>query len=264
MAIRTQSQISDCLSATGSAHSQSHHLMPVRGLDRRESRLAVAKFTYFPSVVFRFDLTEADGLNERLLSLIYARRDADKQGVEKSNYRYLGGWHSRENLHKLAEFETLTNHIHSGVERISSDLQYNSAYALRITSMWSIINPPGASNLAHIHPGSLWSGVYYVQAPEGCGNIAFTDPRVANVMNRPKYAPNQRVPKECWTKARFSPIAGRMLVFPSWLYHSVEPNRAKHADGDQHKVDRVIISFNLSQLRKQPYSVKEHAHAPRG
>jgi uncharacterized protein (TIGR02466 family) len=250
MAIENQSQVPDQLSPTGSAQLQSQHHMPTPGLEGKKSSLDVAQFSYFPSLLFRFDLTEADRLNEQLLSLIHAWRNVDKKGVEKSNYRFLGGWHSRENLHKMPGFEDIAGYIHQAGERISSELQYHNAYALRITSMWSIINPPGASNLAHIHPGSSWSGVYYVQAPEGCGSISFTDPRTANVMNRPRYMQNRRGPKSCWTKVRFSPVAGRMLVFPSWLYHSVDPNRANHADGDRHNGDRVIISFNLSQFKK--------------
>lgn len=215
------------------------------------SSLAVAQFSYFPTLVFRFDLPDAEALNEQLLTLVSAVMEADEGGVEKSNSRYLGGWHSRGILHKLPAFEALVGHIHEAGERISSDLRYDETQALRISSMWSIINPPGAFNLAHVHPGCLWSGVYYVQAPNGCGRISFTDPRLANVMIKPRYKRNHRAPKKCWTKVSFSPLAGRMLVFPSWLYHSVEPNRANPADGGGHNGDRVIISFNLSQKNKK-------------
>ena len=201
------------------------------------SSLAVAEFSYFPSLVFRFDLPDAETLNEQLLTLISAVREADKKGVEKSNNRYLGGWHSRENLHKLPGFEPMVGYIHKSGELISSELRYDNAYALRIGSMWSIINPPGAFNLAHVHPRSLWSGVYYVLAPDKSGKISFTDPRIANVMNKPRYM--RKLPKKCWTKVSFSPVAGMMLVFPSWLYHSVEPNRAAPADGGGHNGDRV-------------------------
>ena len=52
-------------------------------------------------------------------------------------------------------------------------------------------------------------------------------------------------------KVSFSPVAGRMLLFPSWLYHSVEPNRATPVDGCEQGGDRVILSFNLSQKDKK-------------
>jgi uncharacterized protein (TIGR02466 family) len=215
------------------------------------SNLAVARFSYFPTLVFRIDLPDAEALNERLMALISEVKKADGDGIEKSNSRYLGGWHSRGLLHKLPGFELIVGYIHNAGERISGDLRYDETLALRISSMWTIVNPPGAFNLAHVHPGCLWSGVYYVKTPDACGKISFTDPRTANVMSKPKYTPKHRVPRMCWSKVSFEPVAGRMLVFPSWLYHAVEPNRATPTDGSGLKGDRVIISFNLSQRNKQ-------------
>ena len=42
-----------------------------------------------------------------------------------------------------------------------------------------------------------------------------------------------------WTyqSARYPPVPGRMLLFPSWLYHSVEPNLSDR--------ERVSLSFNI-------------------
>ena len=34
-----------------------------------------------------------------------------------------------------------------------------------------------------MHPNSHWSGVYYVHAPEGAGDIEFTDPRTDGAIN---------------------------------------------------------------------------------
>ncbi|MGR3660732.1 MAG: TIGR02466 family protein [Paracoccaceae bacterium] len=93
----------------------------------------------------------------------------------------------------------------------------------------------------------MWSGVYYVQAPEGAGKIEFTDPRTVQSFNSAAFIPNQQRPVECWTKVKVQPVAGKMLFFPSWLYHSVEPNLAT---GDGPDSDRIIISFNINQSKK--------------
>jgi len=129
---------------------------------------------------------------------------------------------------------------------MSKELGYHQDYTMQIGTMWSIINPPGSANRAHVHPGCLWSGVYYIQAPEGAGNIEFVEPRTAHLMNQPRFVPNQRRPKDCWTKVRFTPVPGRMLIFPSWLYHAVDPNMTKET-GDA--ANRIIISFNLNQRK---------------
>ena len=202
---------------------------------------------YFPTLVFSTKLHDSESVNKEILAAINGERERDAKGIERSNFRSLGGWHSHNNLHKDPNFKALTDRIHKMGAGISSNLGYHTGRHLEVTTMWSISNPPGSSNRAHIHPGALWSGVYYVQAPEGAGQIEFIDPRTVNLMNYATYTPNTKRKTECWTKVKVKPIAGKMLFFPSWLYHSVEPNlsTAKGTDGE-----RVIISFNINQRVK--------------
>ncbi len=210
------------------------------------ARLKMERQSYFPTLVFRFELPEAQSLNARLLPLIYAEREKDLKGIERSNFRELGGWHSHNDLHKSPKYSELTDRINAAADLMSIDLGYHKSYSLRIGTMWSIINPPGSFNRAHIHPGCIWSGVYYVQAPEHSGKIAFTDPRTENLMQKPKFIPNKKQPKYCWSKVNFTPVAGIMLIFPSWLYHSVHPNLSEKNEGE---CERIIVSFNLSQRK---------------
>ncbi len=199
---------------------------------------------YFPTMIFSTVCFNHEKLNEYLLALIYAERERDEQGIERSNFRTLGGWHSHNNLHRDPAFRPITDRIYQIGSRISSQLGYHPDKSLGIGTMWSIINARGSFNKTHIHPGSHWSGVYYVQAPENAGDIEFTDPRTSHVMNQPSFNPNKKRTKENWTKVHFTPKAGKMIVFPSWLYHGVNPNLSDRIGKDG---DRVIISFNLSQ-----------------
>lgn len=202
---------------------------------------------YFPTLVFSAMLHDAETMNKEILAAINSERDRDSKGIERSNFRSLGGWHSHNNLHKDKRFDRLTQRVEKVAAGISENLGYSKGRRLEITTMWSISNPPGSSNRAHIHPGALWSGVYYVQAPEGAGQIEFIDPRTVNLMNYASYIPNTKRKTECWTKVKVKPIAGKMLFFPSWLYHSVEPNLATATGRDG---ERVIISFNINQKVK--------------
>ena len=209
------------------------------------------KFTqknYFPTMIFQINLANAEALNERLLSSIYQEQEKDQPGISRSNFTELGGWHSQNNLHKSPEYADLVERIGSATSRISKEKGHAKDQVLKIGTMWSIINPPGSANRAHIHPGCLYSGVYYIHAPEGAGNIEFIEPRTAHLMNQPKYIPNKKRPRDCWTKVRFTPEPGKMIIFPSWLYHAVDPNMSKESGKKGH---RVIISFNLSQSKKQ-------------
>jgi uncharacterized protein (TIGR02466 family) len=209
--------------------------------------LKVKKRTFFPTQIYEFALPDAKHQIDHLLKLIYAERDADQTGLDRSNYTSLGGWHSRINLHRSPEYAGLTKTIESAAELISDDLSYDTNQPLRIGTMWSIVNPPGSSNSAHIHPGCLWSGVLYVQAPENSGKISFIEPRTASLILKPKFIPGQKKPKECRTKINFTPAAGKIFMFPSWLYHGVAPNMAEKEGADG---ERIIISFNLSQKKR--------------
>jgi len=201
---------------------------------------------YFPTMIFQYDIEDSEQLNKTLLELVYAERE---QGVavNKSNTAALGSWHSATGLHKNPAYEPLLTEVNAALGRISEDLSYASHQVLRVTSMWSIINPPGNGNRAHIHPNSLWSGVYYVQASDSGGKIEFIDPRTVLIMNQPKYEEKKKRPRDCWTKVTYKPVAGRMLIFPAWLYHGVDPNLSKKSG---RAGDRVIVSFNINQVKK--------------
>jgi uncharacterized protein (TIGR02466 family) len=205
------------------------------------------KRSYFPTHIFQIDLPEPEELNNKLLNLIYAERERDQKGIERSNIPALGGWHSHNELHKSADYKDITQLIGAATDKISDDQGYDPNYKMKIGTMWSIINPPGSANRAHVHPGCLWSGVYYIQAPAGAGNIEFIEPRTVHLMNQPRYRPNTKRAKENWTKVRFEPVPGRMIIFPSWLYHAVDANTSKE-EGD--KRNRIIISFNLNQVKR--------------
>ena len=203
---------------------------------------------YFPTLVFSLDVPDSEILNAHLIEAIYAERERDRTGVRKSNFPELGSWHSHVKLHKDATFAGLVQHVDGVAAMMGRELGYHSSYRLSIGTMWSIINPPGSSNRAHIHPGCLWSGVYYVQAPRNSGRIEFIDPRTQNLMSPAEYIPDTKRPRSCWTKVQYKPVAGRMLIFPSWLYHSVDPNRSRAKGKD---ADRIIVSFNLSQEKRR-------------
>ncbi|UVK40983.1 hypothetical protein LHFGNBLO_002523 [Mesorhizobium sp. AR10] len=202
---------------------------------------------YFPTIIYQYDVENCERLNKTLLDLTYAERERDQAGVNKSNTAELGSWHSATMLHKNADYEPLQTEIDTVLSRISQDLSYAKDQVLKVTTMWSIINPPGNGNRAHVHPNSLWSGVYYVQAPEGAGKIEFIDPRTVMIMNQPKYVAKKKRPRDCWTKVNYKPIPGRMIIFPAWLYHGVDSNVSKEKG---RAADRVILSFNLNQVRK--------------
>lgn len=200
---------------------------------------------YFPTMIYSSKLHDADDVNKQLLIDIRKEQEKDRKGIQRSNFASLGGWHSHNNLHKEKAFKGIADRIRAVAAKISEDCGYDPKYRLGIGTMWSIINSPGSFNRSHIHPGCLWSGVYYVQAPKNSGQIEFTEPRTQHLMDQAKFKPDTKRPRQCWTKVQYEPKAGKMIIFPAWLYHAVMPNLAEEAA--QEDSERVIISFNMSQ-----------------
>lgn len=212
--------------------------------DHDEDFVSFSGDLYFPTIIFSMVFLNHEELNSSLLSHIYEEHERDSSGISRSNFPGLGGWHSHNNLHKDENFKPLAERIDLASRKISSQMGYSPDKSLKVGTMWSIINPPGSANKAHIHPSSHWSGVYYVQTPENSGQIEFTDPRTAHVMNQPNFATGRKRGRESWTKVNYTPKPGKLIVFPSWLYHAVEPNLSV-AEGKN--ANRVIVSFNLTQ-----------------
>ncbi len=202
--------------------------------------------TYFPTFIYFRDLAEGPSINQALTPHIYAWREEDREGIVRSNVRGLGVWHSQTNAERRPEFASLVQCVERMTGEIFEDLGYHPDGKPRLDGMWANIAPRYGFNRSHTHPACLWSGVYYVQAPEGSGRIFFTDPRPqAHVLGAAYGRASEKRP-ESWSEVYFKPVAGRMILFPAWLAHEVEPNmsKVKGAPGD-----RISISFNIIQVR---------------
>ncbi len=104
-----------------------------------------------------------------------------------------------------------------------------------ITNSWVAKSRPGESHHVHFHPNSIVSGVLYLQAEPNCGDIILHhksslrnnfdlsyDLNSYNIFN-----------SSTW---RYAVATGQILIFPSWINHSVEENKSDS--------DRIILGFN--------------------
>ena len=206
----------------------------------------MSKDYFFPTQVYYTDLPGFESLNEKLIADIYTWRDQDPEGTFRTNTPQLGGWHSATDMHTRAQFNALTAEILEMAYGVYHDLGYDPTFEPVCDSMWANINPKNAFNRQHTHPHALWSGVYYVQTPENCGLLSLTDPRPQAQILTPYYDSEKRT-AEGWNEVYYQPQAGRLIVFPAWVAHAVQPNLSKEPGS---KADRVSVSFNLYQRRR--------------
>ncbi len=186
---------------------------------------------YFATPVYVKDIGTPE-FNAQLEQNIVNWSKQDK-GVMRTN---MNGWHSETNMHEKPEYKMLVDLLYEAQSFIYKDeLLDNEPY---LGNMWANINPPGGYNRPHTHPNSLWSGVYYVKAPINSGHLKIEDPKPCNLISRPRRKQGE-LPRHLWSEVHFEPIAGRLIMFPSWLNHCVDPNKSNDI--------RISVSFNFLQ-----------------
>jgi uncharacterized protein (TIGR02466 family) len=143
------------------------------------------------------------------------------------------GWQSVQSLHELDDFRDLVACVHRVVPGILRFLKIGHD-AYQITACWATVLSRGAAHPMHQHPNNYLSGVYYVRTHRGADTVNFHDPRNQTGIIRP---PVIELTAENTDQVVVRVKDGTMLVFPSYLPHSV--------DASESDEERISISFNI-------------------
>jgi uncharacterized protein (TIGR02466 family) len=183
----------------------------------------------FPTLVWRLEVDGAvrEAIRTKGLAAL-ARLRQDLPSLAPGE-----GWQSIQTLHELEEFRELVTSARQAVAGILRFLSIGYD-AVELTGCWATVLAPGASHRIHRHPNNFLSGVYYLQTCAGADTINFHDPRAHTGIIRP--------PVTALTDVNTDQVVlrvhdGTLLVFPSWLEHSVDANAGER--------ERISISFNL-------------------
>ena len=187
------------------------------------------KEQFFPTTVYGKDV-QLD--NAKLAQDIVNWSNQDR-GLQKTNYK---GWHSKTDMASKPEYQPLVNELMIMCKDVFKEEWLDREPILG--NMWANINPKDVMNQPHIHPNSLFSGVYYVKSNPQAGRLKIYDPRPGAQIVMPARLQGQP-PKHLWRDANLDPVPGRIIMFHSWLWHSVEPNQSNDI--------RISVSFNFIQ-----------------
>ena len=186
----------------------------------------------FPTPVWTIQLDNYKNINEEMYNYIKFKKQIDKIGTSKSNIK---GWHSNDFDLNDKETQNFISFILPGIEQVMTDMNWEKEkQTAKINNMWAIINTGGSANLRHQHGNSTISGAYYVRAPINSGDIVFYDPRPAPVYSHPNVVNPNILNAEVNS---ISPKEGALVLFPSYLDHSVNENLSDN--------ERIVISFNI-------------------
>jgi uncharacterized protein (TIGR02466 family) len=174
-------------------------------------------------------------LGARLRDVIEVRAMAALEGLRRDQPPLEPGraWQSDPTLHRLDEFSELTAAITDAAKSVLRFLRIGEE-AFEITGCWATVLGQGAHHRAHSHPNNFLSGVYYVHTRPGANTINFHDPRKQAYIIRP---PVVELTAENTDQVVVSVTNGTLLIFPSYLEHSVDPNASSS--------ERISISFNI-------------------
>lgn len=204
--------------------------------------LNIATRSLFPTPVAAVATPGAEARNAALKDVILERRRL-MPSMRASNS---GGWHSDRDLlawggTAAAEVIEMARAVANHMTRDRSGGEVRPAW---IITAWANVNGPGNSNFCHYHPGSFWSGTYYVDtggdpgSQDQGGEFEMLDPRgAAPAMLAPTLAFAGEGGGAAGATESIEPRAGLLFLFPSWLHHQV---RAYNGQGT-----RISVAFNM-------------------
>lgn len=203
----------------------------------------------FPTCIYQGQYPDYKKFNPILEKRLYKLKNEDTITNELSKNHYGLGWTSyhacdgnytsKYNIENMDIFDPLKEFIWQSILDYNKFVGFDpiNMETTRLGVVWGNINGKYSYHEQHIHPNSFLSGVYYVNAPKGSGNINFIDPR--NSIRSVEMEPNREQPLTDPLRRviEVEPQDGMLLLFPSWLGHEVQQNLTEN--------DRVSIAFNL-------------------
>ena len=162
--------------------------------------------------------------NDAIVKLCY-----EKQKTSETSIYFTGAEPEMKQL--LNEVTARLNGLHKHLGLV--DNAYQVVYMA-----WANINNNQYIGIPHNHgerPNTVFSGVYYPKAEQGCSAIDFMTPN-----NAKHHVIYDALVKEenSFTQSvvRIQPKTGSLIIFPSWLMHYVVPSESKE--------DRISLAFN--------------------
>ena len=184
---------------------------------------------FFPTLVYGKDIE----LNNNQLTQDIVNWSNQDKGVSKTNVK---GWHSTTDMHTKPEYSQLVTEL-MRMQKEIYDNEHIDRHA-KLGNMWANIFFKCFLYMRDLHPNCLFSGVYYIKSNPKSGRLKIMDPRPGAQMYMPMRKEGDPG-RDMWRDANLEPIEGRIIMFPAWLWHTVEENLSDDI--------RISVSFNFIQ-----------------
>ncbi|WP_334079200.1 TIGR02466 family protein [Microbulbifer sp. M83] len=191
----------------------------------------------FATPILIKDWESSQSINSRLMQIILEKESTSPK-VQRSN---IGSWDSGKDLLEwpYEEVKVFKQRIISSVQEITKSVTKGRCEPRpndMLAHAWANVSRAESYRKIHNHESCTWSGVYYVKSDlvkersKGSGNIEFLDPRMLCI--------STDLPGcNFGGLSKVVPREGRMVLFPNWLYHYVNPVEDNSL--------RICIAFNV-------------------
>lgn len=191
---------------------------------------------FFPTVVRECSIAAHDRLDAQIMLGIQRLRKSEPNTKPSAwscdLYTTIG---APTTLAQHKEFEPLFDIIMAEANEFATTLEMDTGkHPLKCNECWLNIYTEGNAQDVHVHGNSVISGIYYPKAPPGSGALLIHSP-FADVMLDP---PTREFNAFNIKVMAIKPEPGKMVLFRSFVKHSVLPSRCKD--------ERISIAFNLT------------------
>jgi uncharacterized protein (TIGR02466 family) len=188
--------------------------------------------TLFATRLYEAEIADAALLGELAHSIRTLARD-DQAGRRWSSEHRYAGYTSYASLNDLPKrdpaFAELAKILTRHAAKFATESGFGLARKPRLDSLWVNLLKTSGHHSGHIHPHSILSGTFYVEAPAGSGAIQFEDPRLPLMM---------AAPQRTDSFVAIEPRPGLLLLWESWLRHEVLAGFGRG--------ERLSVSFNFA------------------
>jgi uncharacterized protein (TIGR02466 family) len=193
----------------------------------------------FATLLYEREIADGELLSALAQSIRAIAAD-DRAGRRWSKKHGYAGYTSYASLNDLPkrdpDFRELARRLTVHARTFAELSAFDSERKPKLDSLWVNLLRGGGHHAAHIHPHSIISGTFYVEAPAGSGAIRFEDPRLPLMMAAPTR--RELAPEELRPFVKVEPRGGLLLMWESWLRHDVLPGTGRG--------ERLSISFNFA------------------
>ena len=208
--------------------------------------------TWFPLAIYYADLDDTEEQNKQIKEhVLNLRKNADARNPDHASWT--GDIHGLGRVHNDPNFQWLVGQVEQHCIAYLQDLGHNmEKIDLYIQRSWPVISKKNQSIAMHAHYNANISAVYYVEVPqtanpEDAGSFVLHNSSNQNELQEGLGSESTNAISN-WNEfnckvARFSPVAGRLLLFPAHQQHSVEPNQTDDL--------RLSIAFDIVMTSSQ-------------